>query len=962
MKTLFKILLLFISFCMALPSYTLSASNDIQVKLPIFKVTVNGTIIDTVNSKYPLLIYKDITYFPMTFNYASALGLITEWNQATGFGVSKNPYTTNTPIVQDLTGFNSSTLSYDAVIPSFKVKVNGKEIENTNEEYPLFVFRDITYFPMTWRFAVTEFGFNTSWNAAEGFMINTSSMSTGSNTNPISPVTSGLTLDESIVFTIAGNGSKGAIDDVGQLAKLDSPFGLTIDKEGNVYIADTSNHQIRKIDSIGNVTTLAGTGNSGSNDGPGKSATFSCPNSVAVDDSGNVYVADTANSKIRKIDQMGVVTTVAGTGSTGAADGKGQNASFYYPAAIALDGDGNLYIADSFNNKVRKIDSNGNVSTLAGNGTKGSSDGMGTNASFNQPNGLAVDQFRNLYVTDSGNSKIRKIDVLGNVTTIAGTGTAGSTDGMGLAASFKGPRGLAVDNFGNLFIADSSNHQIRRLDPYGNVTTIAGTGKDGYTDAVGKAALFNTPYGIAVDEFGSLYVSELFNQTIRKIMNKNSGSNPYIVSYKPNGASDGKVPVDSGIYRSTNMVTVLGNTGNLQRKGYNFRGWSTSPNGIGKIYTADQTFKMGTRNVSLYAQWELIDGSSSGIKTIEEVALNTNKVVYIEIYDFNGKAIASGSGFIVSPDGKIVTNYHVIEDASYIQVKLNNGATYPCRLILNTDVNQDLALLKIDATNLPFVTIGDSNRIKLGETVVAIGSPLGLQNTVSTGIISTTSRYIDGMTFIQTTAPIDHGSSGGALFNMRGEVIGVTSSGYTSQASLNLAIPSSILQSFLVRPYANIPVVAKKRLQTVAEINQYLKSTYGKMTIGGKTFYIEFDAYINDSGELGIIMQFLGVSNYIDFLDVEIAKPFVVGANIATILKDVASKTNYKPYAGLFIKYTTSTYPITDWLKSSDITYIGNGKWQANLYAYFLSVQNDGSIYYRVIPNSKNPVTGTWNN
>lgn len=146
-------------------------TSNTYVKMPAYAITVNGTVINNTKSKYPILSYKNITYFPMTYNYASALGLITVWNQTTGFSISKNATRRPSQLIQDLTGSNSTTTKYKAVLPTFSINVNGKRISNSLEEYPLFVFRDITYFPMTWRFAVTEFGFTTSWSNTTGFSI-----------------------------------------------------------------------------------------------------------------------------------------------------------------------------------------------------------------------------------------------------------------------------------------------------------------------------------------------------------------------------------------------------------------------------------------------------------------------------------------------------------------------------------------------------------------------------------------------------------------------------------------------------------------------------------------------------------------------------------------------------------------------------------------------------------------------
>ncbi len=231
-------------------------------------------------------------------------------------------------------------------------------------------------------------------------------------------------------------------------------------------MADTDNHTIRKITSAGVVTTLAGSaGISGSADGTGSAARFNNPNGVAVDGSGNVYVADTCNHTIRKITSAGVVTTLAGSaGSSGSADGTGSAARFNYPYGVAVDGSGNVYVADTNNHTIRKITSAGVVTTLAGSaGSSGSADGTGSAARFNYPYGVAVDGSGNVYVADTANHTIRKITSAGVVTTIGGTaGVMAGTDGVGGSAQFAYPWGVAVSTAGVLYVADSCNNRISR--------------------------------------------------------------------------------------------------------------------------------------------------------------------------------------------------------------------------------------------------------------------------------------------------------------------------------------------------------------------------------------------------------------------------------------------------------------------------------------------------------------------
>ncbi|MCP5502449.1 MAG: hypothetical protein H7A25_21305 [Leptospiraceae bacterium] len=265
------------------------------------------------------------------------------------------------------------------------------------------------------------------------------------------------------VTTLAGSGTAGSADGTGTAASFDFPMGIAVDTSGNIYVADFNNNKIRKISSSGEVTTLAGSGTAGSADGNGTAASFNTPQGVTVDASGNIYVADSGNYKIRKVTSSGVVTTLAGSGSSGSADGNGTAASFNTPQGVTVDASGNIYVADSGNYKIRKVTSSGVVTTLAGSGSSGSADGSGTAASFSFSQGITVDANGNVYVADSYNNKIRKITSAGVVTTLAGSGTVGSADGNGTAASFSSPFGIAVVSSGVVYVADRDNNRIRKI-------------------------------------------------------------------------------------------------------------------------------------------------------------------------------------------------------------------------------------------------------------------------------------------------------------------------------------------------------------------------------------------------------------------------------------------------------------------------------------------------------------------
>ncbi len=208
-------------------------------------------------------------------------------------------------------------------------------------------------------------------------------------------------------------------------------------------------------------------------------------------------MADGLNHKIRKITPAGEVSTLAGSGAYGFADGDGINAKFYFPKGIALDASGNLYVADDINHRIRKITPTGTVTTIAGS-TSGSDDGDGINAKFNNPRGVTLDAAGNIYVADAGNHRIRKITPTGTVSTIAGS-TVGVTEGIGTAAKFNTPAGVAVDASGNIYVADDENERIRKITTNGTVSTLAGGFLQGFTDGVGGDAQFRSPTGLAID-------------------------------------------------------------------------------------------------------------------------------------------------------------------------------------------------------------------------------------------------------------------------------------------------------------------------------------------------------------------------------------------------------------------------------------------------------------------------------
>jgi sugar lactone lactonase YvrE len=320
----------------------------------------------------------------------------------------------------------------------------------------------------------------------------------------------GTTSTRGTVSTLAGNTSADFVDGSGGAAFFDSPQGITVGADGNIYVADSFNSAIRKVTTAGDVTTLSGNGEIGYVDGPIATAQFYAPQSLVTDASGNIYVADYGNNNIRKITPAGVVSTFAGSGDAGYTDGTGTKATFNSPRGLAIDGSGNIFVADMGNNLIRKITSAGVVTTFAG--SRGASyldNATATSATFNKPNGIAIDASNNIYVAEALNHTIRKITPAGVVTTFTG--------GNKQIALLGGPSAIAFDKNWNLFIADQ-NGRILEITKDKVLKLVAGNGTTGFADGVGTAGIFNSPQGITVDASNNVYVADYYNNRIRKIV------------------------------------------------------------------------------------------------------------------------------------------------------------------------------------------------------------------------------------------------------------------------------------------------------------------------------------------------------------------------------------------------------------------------------------------------------------
>ncbi|SDK02004.1 NHL repeat-containing protein [Catalinimonas alkaloidigena] len=322
-----------------------------------------------------------------------------------------------------------------------------------------------------------------------------------------------------LVTTVAG-GEEGYRDGTGTDAQFNHPMDVAVGHDGTLYMADAWNHSVRKIAADGRVSTLAGQWDAAERfaDGPAAAARFNNLMGLDVTADGTLYVADLLNNRVRRISPAGEVRTIAGDGSQGEwVDGPVADAKFNLIFDVAVANDGTLYIADTYNHCIRKITSDGLVSTLAGNGQTGFADGTGQAATFNQPVSLCLAQDGTLYVADGGNHSLRKITPDGEVSTLAGSGDAGFADGTGAEALFNGPSGIAISPEGMLYVTDFANHRIRRVTPDGTVSTLAGNGTPGTTDGTGDEAQFNQPEGIAAAGNDVLYVTDTYNNRLRKL-------------------------------------------------------------------------------------------------------------------------------------------------------------------------------------------------------------------------------------------------------------------------------------------------------------------------------------------------------------------------------------------------------------------------------------------------------------
>lgn len=331
------------------------------------------------------------------------------------------------------------------------------------------------------------------------------------------------------ITTIGGNGTQGFSGDGGQAtnARLKNPQDAAVDTQGNIFIVDTDNNRIRKVSTTGVITTIAGTGSAGYN-GDGKLATTASlnrPAGITIDAQGNLYIADRLNQRIRKISTNGIISTVAGSGVRGfGGDGSSAtSARLADPQDITLDAQGNLFIADSENSRIRKVTTNGIISTVAGNGNADFSGdgGAATDAALYVPQGVAVDAQGNIFIADLLNLRVRKVATDGIITTVAGNGSTGynGDNQAATSASLDIPQNVTVDAQGNLYIADILNHRVRKVNQNGIISTVVGNGVQGFSGDGGQAtsACLFRPASVATDAQGNLFIADSQNHRVRKV-------------------------------------------------------------------------------------------------------------------------------------------------------------------------------------------------------------------------------------------------------------------------------------------------------------------------------------------------------------------------------------------------------------------------------------------------------------
>jgi len=466
-----------------------------------------------------------------------------------------------------------------------------------------------------------------------------------------------------ILTRIAGNSRPGYSGDGGPAtsAQLNFPWALALDSTGNLFIADRSNNRIRKVSPGGIITTVAGIGAQGfsGDSGPAVSAQLNAPTGVAVDGAGSLFIADGLNHRIRKVSGSGIITTVAGTGMAAFSgdDGQATSAGLNRPNDVAVDGAGNLLIADTVNNRIRKVSGSGIITTVAGNGSSDFSGdgGRATAAALFVPQSVAVDGAGNLFIADLGNMRIRKVSTSGIISTVAGSSTTlgfSGDGGQATSARLNRPTGVAVDGTGNLFIADQDNNRIRKVSASGIIATVAGTGTFGFSGDGGPAtgAQLSSPFGVAVDGAGNLFIADLYNNRVRKvspggIITTVAGNG----SYGYSGLSVRETPEGYFHYESLQGASVPGDGGPATSAQLSFP-HGVTVDGADNLFIADSAHQR-IRKVSPSGIITTVAGDSAGLSSPNGVAVDGAGNLFIaDTLNYRIKKVST-SGIITTVAG-----------------------------------------------------------------------------------------------------------------------------------------------------------------------------------------------------------------------------------------------------------------------------------------------------------------------
>jgi trimeric autotransporter adhesin len=538
---------------------------------------------------------------------------------------------------------------------------------------------------------------------------------------------------DGIINTFAGDSYPSFAGDTAAAvdAELHSPSDVTVDSSGNVYIADTGNASIRKVTTDGLINTVAGSQAIGSTgDGAGATkATLLTPISLVVDSSGNIYILENGDGKIRKVDvTSGNISTIAGTGAAGFGGdgGAATSAVMNYPTGLAIDGSSNFYIADALNQRIRKI-AGTTISTIAGNGVSSFSGngGAALNAQMNSPQGVAVDAAGNLYIADTGNNVVRKVGTDGNIVAFAGNGQAGNGGDGGAAASaqLKAPQGVSVDAKGIVYIADSGNARVRKVDLTGNISNVAGNGTPGYggdNGSAGTSQLY-TPTAVAADAAGNLYIADFNNNRIRKVSTNGTittvAGNGY-AGYSGDGgpATSAQLSLPQGVAVDAAGNLYIADTGNNVIRLVNTTGLISTLAGNGLAGFS------GDGGLAIQAQ--IGNPSSVSVDALGNVYVSDGSTRIRKIFPNGLIATIAGNGTVgYSGDGGLATSASlnspaaVALDASgnaYIADSANNAI----RMLVSSGYGLKVAAVTNGATN-------QTGSLAPGEVVVLYGSGLG---------------------------------------------------------------------------------------------------------------------------------------------------------------------------------------------------------------------------------------------